>query len=676
MPSLQSVNWQVFLRDTQVQEADVRTSAVISRLRAGSLARTDLVWTEGMPDWIEVGQLEKLLLEEIRAQLPKDASLAPVRARPAFTELSSPLASVKPRQENKNTVLNENKKEQTVSGGSLPGSNELQLKPSAAPLAEEFNRQNSLDESRQSQILEAESTQPGLPNTTRLNDSTNKNGGDGNETASNAHSAPLASTEQTGIDNSENAIIDRDAKSANQTSGIDRLQDGASTRSSKENGESSGPSPEASNLGIYSVEETGTVSAYDPERRRGLIQIDRKGRLHFSKGALPKNAPKDLVGAKVQVRVARDSKGVTAASMEIISLPSSEISDIIKGYWKEIRNIASTTYRGRRLRAGDLISSWSNLAVDPITTEAGGTKQIIDAVPGLAALCLKEPWCFDYDKDRDQFAILRRYIRFTFYRLFREHKIAFSKTHATFNTGLVDELFEPIYALFERNNGLGSRPYRFIDFCVVGDEGSGKELMHLFALPDRPEAAQYMKSFEEVFFDPDCEVNIQHKHVIDDAILKGRYPLEFLLKHMPASMRTKGEPSAKDRDWLTQYVDALNENGQKKRAFASDLRYATEFARKRARWNFKTAIPNYFPTRNEMSLLLPLALLDEKNPDMALVTTRINEHEYYGVTVYPLDMAYQSARLVCKPISDWLTADVAIASDVDEDDSDEGDLKE
>ena len=80
---------------------------------------------------------------------------------------------------------------------------------------------------------------------------------------------------------------------------------------------------------------------------------------------------------------------------------------------------------------------------------------------------------------------------------------------------------------------------------------------------------------------------------------------------------------------------------------------AIDLARKRTRWNFKTAIPHYFPTLKRLDFLLPLCLLDDSTVDVALAVQR-TETGYIGSTILPLDWAYKSARLLCRPDSDWL----------------------
>ena len=84
------------------------------------------------------------------------------------------------------------------------------------------------------------------------------------------------------------------------------------------------------------------------------------------------------------------------------------------------------------------------------------------------------------------------------------------------------------------------------------------------------------------------------------------------------------------------------------------FRESVSVALKRVRWNYKTAIPMYFPTRNIMSLLLPLSLVEDDQADVALVVERLENGNYLGHTILTLQMAYNNARLVCRLESDWL----------------------
>ena len=73
----------------------------------------------------------------------------------------------------------------------------------------------------------------------------------------------------------------------------------------------------------------------------------------------------------------------------------------------------------------------------------------------------------------------------------------------------------------------------------------------------------------------------------------------------------------------------------------------------------------YYPNAKKLQLLLPLALEDKKRIDVALVCNHVYKPEegvnnYEGRTIFTLQMAYNNARLITRPDSDWLMADMAI----------------
>lgn len=85
------------------------------------------------------------------------------------------------------------------------------------------------------------------------------------------------------------------------------------------------------------------------------------------------------------------------------------------------------------------------------------------------------------------------------------------------------------------------------------------------------------------------------------------------------------------------------------------LEDAVDVAKRRIRWNYKTAIPSYYPRANTMSLLLPLCLLEDGVADVALVVQLMPSGVYQGQTILTMRQAYMNARLICRPDSDWLT---------------------
>ena len=55
-----------------------------------------------------------------------------------------------------------------------------------------------------------------------------------------------------------------------------------------------------------------------------------------------------------------------------------------------------------------------------------------------------------------------------------------------------------------------------------------------------------------------------------------------------------------------------------------------------------------------MSLMLPLALQDERKTDVALVVELTRSGNYQGQTILTLQQAYVDGRLLCRPNSEWL----------------------
>jgi hypothetical protein len=80
---------------------------------------------------------------------------------------------------------------------------------------------------------------------------------------------------------------------------------------------------------------------------------------------------------------------------------------------------------------------------------------------------------------------------------------------------------------------------------------------------------------------------------------------------------------------------------------------AIEEVKMKVRTNYKIAVPQYF--KDKIQLLLPLCLTSgSTNADLALITYRLNDTTYTARTCLDMKMAYNNARLIVKPQSDWL----------------------
>lgn len=283
----------------------------------------------------------------------------------------------------------------------------------------------------------------------------------------------------------------------------------------------------------------------------------------------------------------------------------------------------------------------------------------------LADIALDEQWDFDGapDENGHRNAILKSYLCTTFYRLQKEGKIAVSEDGAlaAFNTGLVNDRYDDIYACFRPS--ARSIPWEFAGFTTAGTRGLGKELVSCFN--PLPAVASYFDRKEDMLYDLGKDLIPDYDHIILDNM--ARLPLEFLAEELRsddeatrlvADIRTTHDREARKQQYqsLRRIVE---DDARLFRRLRSGLEDAIDTAKRRIRWNFKTAIPSYYPRANTMSLLLPLSLVREGHVDAALVVQLMPSGNYQGQTILTMRQAYTNARLICRPDSDWLTTSQA-----------------
>jgi hypothetical protein len=271
---------------------------------------------------------------------------------------------------------------------------------------------------------------------------------------------------------------------------------------------------------------------------------------------------------------------------------------------------------------------------------------------------LKERWYYKVQNPAFPFPILSKYLTYTFFRLSKEQeKIRMTDQYAAFNTGLVNNLYEPIYALFEKNRMQGRQEWYFKEFCISGVGKAGKILASNFnPLPQR---AQFYDNPSELIYDINApEPQLNWNHIILDNV--SRLPIEFLEENKPSGFifrDTSGMNTVEKDNYFKQLASAIENDSKTFRAIKNRFADSLTLALKRVQWNFKTAIPMYYPQNNKMSLLLPLSLIDDEVIDLALVTEKTQSGAYLGHTILPLDWAYSNARLITRPDSDWLVAE-------------------
>ena len=230
-----------------------------------------------------------------------------------------------------------------------------------------------------------------------------------------------------------------------------------------------------------------------------------------------------------------------------------------------------------------------------------------DYTEELSKKAMKEEWSnATYPGKR----ILSNYMAHTFDKLMSEHKVVINKKYALFNTGLYTEFYKPIYAYQDEKNG--------IKFLTQNELGSLK-------IYDRPQRADYFKDPSLLLFNWHFPININYEHILKDINNINRIPAE--LQNDPNLLNT--------------------------------LDGAIEAMKKKVSANYKLAVPQYY--ENKIQLLLPLCL-QGADPTLALAVTKVGNF-YQGHTCLTLDMAYNNARLIAKPESNWLTAESVLSTE-------------
>ena len=280
------------------------------------------------------------------------------------------------------------------------------------------------------------------------------------------------------------------------------------------------------------------------------------------------------------------------------------------------------------------------------------------AIETLKNMALPERWTYSVEDENYPSPILAKYLKWTFVKLMKEDKILYSNGYASFNTGLVDRFYKPIYAVFDKNK-FNKQPWHFIDFCVAGSSTvAARKLTDNFSR--LPERASYIQNFDDVIYDPSLPVDVNWEHIILENI--DRMPTELLRQVCFGSFDVLDPSQINDNDKARYYDElrnVLEANPMRLSIISSMMGMAVETAKHRVAWNYKTAIPVYYPTDDSVHLILPLALNinEPEEISIALVMTKTPSGRYRAVTIFTLDMAYSNARLVTKPSSDWLIAE-------------------
>lgn len=240
----------------------------------------------------------------------------------------------------------------------------------------------------------------------------------------------------------------------------------------------------------------------------------------------------------------------------------------------------------------------------------------------LASMMPNENWTYYHTDGRcEKHGVLYRYLAHMYEKIKSDDLILYAEKPDSKNriwlywhTGLFDIEYDDVIFVAQKYADNPNSMFYFSKF---------EKRSIIAKYTDIPQRANFFEHRELLVFDPTCNIDYNIPHLLADNI--NRFP-DFFQK----MEKTQQE-----------YV----------------LDGAIKQAVKRVYSNFTEAAPSYY--NNRICFLLPLYLKDRNAdlPDLALAVAQNYSNtpdRYYGFTCLTLPMAYNDARLICKPLQHWI----------------------
>lgn len=339
------------------------------------------------------------------------------------------------------------------------------------------------------------------------------------------------------------------------------------------------------------------------------------------------------------------------------------------GVMSSVEKDGARTYKKVKNKPGDALRQFAYLGSET------------DFLRSLAEHVQPEVWSFGGRPD--DYTILNQYIKYTFYQLKREEaaldeedrgrKICIAKdgSFAAFNTGLQSRrLGEDVFAYFVPNGVDNEIPWKFSCFCSSDSRDPGERRCYKSMVDEfqEPELATYFSNITDLLFDSNREVRLSSDHIFKDNC--DRLPMDFLRRECygfgEAEQLLQEIEAASETEKKALYSklgDVITDDPDLFASMHGRLWDALRHTQKRIRRNYKLAVPCFFPTRNVMSMMLPLSFSATAAPSLVLVCERTRQGDYLGQTILTLPMAYIDARLLCRPGSEWLNTECIQSSE-------------
>lgn len=270
----------------------------------------------------------------------------------------------------------------------------------------------------------------------------------------------------------------------------------------------------------------------------------------------------------------------------------------------------------------------------------------INRLSSLAEMAERERWHFISVPSSNEFPVLDSYIKYTFQRVYDQQKIAIGDSLACFNTGLLTQGQEEVFAVFTVSETFdkakppspANQKWWLKMWARAGDR-------ILMDFPELPPLAEYWADPKDLVFDPKLQVQLNIEHILRDNL--NRFPEELGGKVDRNGVPTDLDAQHDDDDDAPVDAGADDIPMATRNALEGAMKHSIRLAQR----NYRIAVPQFHHGR--VQLLLPIYLRSSRSPDLALTLERSGGWYRAATVLYP-DWAYRHARLLARPNSEWL----------------------
>lgn len=233
----------------------------------------------------------------------------------------------------------------------------------------------------------------------------------------------------------------------------------------------------------------------------------------------------------------------------------------------------------------------------------------------LTTIADDEKWYY-HRRNSESFSVIFYYIIHTFDRVLKQNKIFVNQdeTVSVFNTGLMNPQGDEILGVFEKSYNYDEKDptSNYWHFKTFYAENDRKFINYSL---EKPEIATYFSDFNELYFDPNIEISLNFDHFYDDNY-----------ERLPEELKTLDKDTAR-----------IVFNG------------FLEYTIKKIKRNNRIPVPQFY--REKIMFLIPVEVFGTKT--VIIAVERLGER-YVANTVLTMNMAYNCARLINRPESNWL----------------------